>query len=167
MQTTNKKHPSKNEPTIDELLAAIARETLHIDTLETRKSDSLDVHDVAVWSVKDALEAAYRAGLAAGQGMQAMKVLGITTIYDGVEFRYLRGYTVRIVAVLKNALRADYDPDKDGQYITEEHELARAGGVTADDRVGVRIWLPDEKRFSYVACDPRAVDLACFASLKR
>jgi len=50
---------------LDELFAAIAKATLRIDTLETRKSDSLDFHDVAVWSVKAALEAAYRAGLAA------------------------------------------------------------------------------------------------------
>ena len=67
MQTTNRKRPSKKEPTVDELLSAIAKETLHIDTLETRKSDSLDFHDVAVWSVKAALEAAYRAGLAAAR----------------------------------------------------------------------------------------------------
>ena len=67
MQTTNRKRPSKKEPTVDELLSAIAKETLHIDTLETRKSDSLDFHDVAVWSVKAALEAAYRAGLAAAK----------------------------------------------------------------------------------------------------
>lgn len=67
MQTTNKTRPSKKEPTLDELLAAIAKEMLHIDTLETRKSDSLDFHDVAVWSVKAALEAAYRAGLAAAK----------------------------------------------------------------------------------------------------
>ena len=50
-----------------ELLASIAKTMLHIDTLETRKSDSLDFHDVAVWSVKAALEAAYRAGLAAAK----------------------------------------------------------------------------------------------------
>ena len=67
MQTTNKKRPGKKEPTVDELLSAIAKETLHIDTLETRQSDSLDFHDVAVWSVKAALEAAYRAGLAAAK----------------------------------------------------------------------------------------------------
>ena len=67
MQTTNKKRPGKKEPTVDELLSAIAKETLHIDTLETRQSDSLDFHDVAVWSVKAALEAAYRAGLAAAR----------------------------------------------------------------------------------------------------
>jgi hypothetical protein len=46
---------ARTEPTVDELLAAIAKATLHIDTLETRKSDSLDFHDVAVWSVKAAL----------------------------------------------------------------------------------------------------------------
>lgn len=40
----------------------IARDILRIETLETRKSDSLDFHDVAVWSIKEALEAAYRAG---------------------------------------------------------------------------------------------------------
>ena len=67
MQTTNKKRPGKKEPTVDELLAAIAKEQLRIDTLETRNSDSLDFHDVAVWSVKAALEAAYRAGLAAAR----------------------------------------------------------------------------------------------------
>lgn len=67
MRTTNKKRPGKKKPTVDELLAAIAKETLHIETLETRKSDSLDFHDVAVWSVKAALEAAYRAGLAAAK----------------------------------------------------------------------------------------------------
>ena len=52
---------------LDELFAAIAREKLGIATLETQRSDSLDFHDVAVWSVKAALEAAYRAGLAAAK----------------------------------------------------------------------------------------------------
>ena len=74
---------------------------------------------------------------------------------------------MRIIAVLKNALRADYDPDRDGQYIRDEEDLERAGGVTADDRVEVQPWLAAEGRFSFVASDPRAIDLACFASLKR
>jgi hypothetical protein len=64
-----------------------------------------------------------------------MKTLGTTTTYDGTEHGYLRGHEVRIVAALKNALRVDYDPDQDGQYIRDEEDLARAGGVTADDRV--------------------------------
>ena len=35
---------------------------INIETLVERKSDGLDFHNVAVWSVKDALEAAYEAG---------------------------------------------------------------------------------------------------------
>ena len=58
-----------------------------------------------------------------------MKTLGTTTTYDGTEHAYLRGHKVRIVAVLKNALRADYDPDREGQYIRDEEDLERAGGV--------------------------------------
>lgn len=96
-----------------------------------------------------------------------MRTIGIRTTYDGTELRYLRGHRVRIVAVLKNALRADYDPDHDGQHITDEDDLARAGGVTADDRVEVQPWLEAEGRFSFVSSDPRAIALACFASLKR
>ena len=40
----------------------IAREILDLETLETRKSDSLDFHDMAVWTIREALEAAYNAG---------------------------------------------------------------------------------------------------------
>ena len=46
-------------------LKAIAKEHLFVDTLETRNSDSLDFHDVSVWGIRRALEAAYRAGRAA------------------------------------------------------------------------------------------------------
>jgi hypothetical protein len=46
----------------DPILAAIAREHLSIPTLETRRADSLDFHDVAVWQVKAALKAAFDAG---------------------------------------------------------------------------------------------------------
>lgn len=48
-------------------LTEIARETLNVDTLETRGSDSLDFHDCAVWQIKEALEAAYAAGKEAGK----------------------------------------------------------------------------------------------------
>jgi hypothetical protein len=34
--------------------------------LETRNSDSLDFHDVAVWTLREALQAAYVAGVAQG-----------------------------------------------------------------------------------------------------
>jgi hypothetical protein len=42
----------------------IAKQTLGIRTLETRKSDSLDFHELAVWSLKEALNLAYQAGKA-------------------------------------------------------------------------------------------------------
>ena len=44
-------------------LRAIAESVLDMETLETRLSDSLDFHDLSVWSVKAALEAAYLAGM--------------------------------------------------------------------------------------------------------
>jgi len=44
------------------MLAGIALEHLSIATLETQKSDSLDFHDVAVWQLEAALNAAFDAG---------------------------------------------------------------------------------------------------------
>jgi hypothetical protein len=44
-------------------LRGIAREHLNIPTLKTRRSDSLDFHNVAVWQVKAALKAAFDAGV--------------------------------------------------------------------------------------------------------
>lgn len=49
---------------MDELFEMIALEHLGIGTLEAQRRDSLDFHDVAVWDVKRALEAAYIAGRA-------------------------------------------------------------------------------------------------------
>jgi len=51
---------------MDKLLEEIAtRHIVGLTTLETRKSDGLDFHDVAVWCLKEALQAAYDAGLEA------------------------------------------------------------------------------------------------------
>jgi hypothetical protein len=96
-----------------------------------------------------------------------MTTLGTVTTYHGSEHRYLHGHKVRIVAVLKDAARPDYDPGAPGGYITDEEDLARAGGVTADDRVEVQPWLGEEKRFSFVSSDPRAIDLGCFQHLAK
>ena len=55
----------KPATTLDaELLEIAHRHINSIETLETRRSDSLDFHDIAVWELKSALEAAYRAGQA-------------------------------------------------------------------------------------------------------
>ena len=51
---------------LEQLLTQIAQNKLGIETLETRRSDSLDFHDVAVWCLRDALEAAFNAGLEQG-----------------------------------------------------------------------------------------------------
>ena len=56
---------------IEQLLTQIAQSKMGIETLETRKSDGLDFHDVAVWCLRDALEAAFNAGVE--QGRKAAK----------------------------------------------------------------------------------------------
>lgn len=54
---------------MDELFTEIAKKYLGVDTLEERKRDSLDFHDIAVWQIKDALEAAYAAGQRNGSNL--------------------------------------------------------------------------------------------------
>ena len=56
---------------LEQLLTQIAQNKLGIETLETRSSDGLDFHDVAVWCLRDALEAAFNAGVE--QGRKAAK----------------------------------------------------------------------------------------------
>ena len=52
---------------VDARLEQIARDHLRLETLATRKSDSLDFHDLAVWQIRDALRAAYDAGRASAK----------------------------------------------------------------------------------------------------
>jgi hypothetical protein len=54
---------------IDTILTLIAQKHLGIETLEIRKSDHLDFHDTAVWCIRDALEAAFKAGVELGASM--------------------------------------------------------------------------------------------------
>ncbi len=61
----------------DELLAIARR--LGFGILETRNSDRLDFREVAVWQVREALEAAYEAGRQAAKtegGRQATGAAG-------------------------------------------------------------------------------------------
>jgi hypothetical protein len=49
------------------LLLEIAVKHFHLETLETQNSDRLDFHDVSVWSIRAALEAAFAAGQTAAR----------------------------------------------------------------------------------------------------
>ena len=95
------------------------------------------------------------------------KTIGSTTTLVGLDGHpYLRGFQVRIVAVLKG-FDAD-NPDPDGvQILTTDAEVEAAGGVRATDRVEVVPWIEDKDggRWSFVTSDPLAADLECFAHL--
>ena len=96
------------------------------------------------------------------------KIIGTVTTYHGDEHRYLRGYKVIIIAVLKNAAKPDIDVDgPEYANISDEEELQRAGGVTSDDRIEVSPFLKREGRYSFVSSDPKAIDLACFETLTK
>jgi len=49
------------------LMLDIAKRHFFVETLDTRNSDGLDFHDVAIWSIRTALIEAYAAGLAAAR----------------------------------------------------------------------------------------------------
>jgi len=53
--------------TTKEIFEQIAKDHLHIDNLETQNLDRLDFHEVAVWNIRAALEAAYNAGRTSGK----------------------------------------------------------------------------------------------------
>ena len=57
----------KQNKDLNKLLEQIALKHFFIETLETQHSDRQDFHDVSVWAVKSALEAAYAAGIEAGK----------------------------------------------------------------------------------------------------
>lgn len=61
-EATGKTFPRKAPMSKDALFTQIAQQHLNIETLVARNSDSHDFHEVSIWSVKDALEAAYEAG---------------------------------------------------------------------------------------------------------
>ncbi len=67
----------KTNKKLNQLLEQIAQQHLFIDTLETQSSDRLDFHDVSVWGVKAALQAAYEAGLNAARQAAQIKTTPI------------------------------------------------------------------------------------------
>jgi len=49
-------------PAERQALATIAQDVMYIQTLDTRHSDRLDFHDVAVWTIREALAKAFLRG---------------------------------------------------------------------------------------------------------
>ena len=47
---------------LNKIITQIAQQHLPIETLETRHSDDLVFHDIAVWQIESALRAAFEAG---------------------------------------------------------------------------------------------------------
>ena len=58
---------------INELALSVAKEHLDIETLEERKSDSLDFHALSVWALESALKDAIRTGYKRGVEMGMTK----------------------------------------------------------------------------------------------
>ncbi|QNN25122.1 hypothetical protein HED60_23535 [Planctomycetales bacterium ZRK34] len=56
-RTTKHTHAYK-----DATIQNIARDLLGLETLEARRRDSLDFHELSVWQIREALEAAFEAG---------------------------------------------------------------------------------------------------------
>ena len=50
-----------NSKKLTQLMTQIAQQYLRLETLETRHSDGLDFHDIAVWQIESALRAAFEA----------------------------------------------------------------------------------------------------------
>jgi len=57
-----KRKEGKKMKKTSNVLDTIAKEILGIETLKTQNNDSLDFHEVSVWSLKAALEKAYQEG---------------------------------------------------------------------------------------------------------
>jgi hypothetical protein len=57
----------KQDQDLNKLFEQIAQKHMDIETLETQHRDRYDFHDVSVWAVKSALEAAYAAGIEAAK----------------------------------------------------------------------------------------------------
>jgi hypothetical protein len=61
-----RKHPPERWEALTEdqrqALTVIALEAMRVQTLETRRSDSLDFPEVSVWAIREALARAFLAG---------------------------------------------------------------------------------------------------------
>ena len=103
MATTKRRERTQAIETERDATARIAKEILKLETLERRWSSSLDFSDQAVWGIKSALEAAFRAGEAAT--LARFKPKGKE---DSLRKRYY-AEKVRQGAAIAKRVMAEYD----------------------------------------------------------
>lgn len=75
---------------LDRTLTKIASKHLNIPTLQTRKSDSLDFHEVSVWAVRSALKAAFNQGGHADHSRTPAQSPGFPTPFDDYEIHGMK-----------------------------------------------------------------------------
>jgi hypothetical protein len=88
--------PNDMNSTPEVLLAELALQHLGIETLATRNSDSLDFHDIAVWAIRDALEAAWQVGAQRPMNPERRTTMTTTTLPSRNEAWGYRGTISRI-----------------------------------------------------------------------
>ena len=119
---------------------AIARKHLDLSTLETRKSDRLDFHEVSVWGVEAALNAAFEAGRAsadegASQLLSAASPDPIAALQEHISPEAF----VVIAAYLQNAQTSDPDAARQVRWFADR--LVDTVGVqqfnTISDELGL------------------------------
>ena len=87
--------------------------------------------------------------------------IGTQTTYLGGEWPTMAGVRVRIDAVFRQ-----FEGSDDVFKIRTNSELRAAGGVSARDRIEVRP-VKSGGQLSFIPSDPYALDLECFAPLRR
>ena len=76
------------------------------------------------------------------------RIIGSATRYLGHETCHGgHGAKVLVAAVLRRTA----DPDDPDSYVTSNSRLDALGGVRRGDGAEVHVWLPKDKRFSWVA----------------
>lgn len=75
------------------------------------------------------------------------RIIGATVTYrcDATEHAYLRGYKLRVIAVMRN-----------GDLLRDDADV---GQLRAGDRLDAAPWIAERGRFSFVTSDPRVEDV--------
>lgn len=95
---------------------------------------------------------------------KAQMVIGAITRYVGSDRAIGFGARVKILQVMHGALLPSYDADSDDSRSRCDEDVVARGGVTAHDRVEVRV-MREDGGFYFGTVDPPASDLEMFSQL--